>query len=765
MAENTEHPSDFVRELVARDLHSNKHGGKVVTRFPPEPNGYLHIGHAKSIHLNFGLAREFGGVCHLRMDDTNPTTESLEYVSAIQRDVRWLGFAWGDKMFYASDYYPKLYAYAEKLITLGHAYVCHQTEEQMSTGRGSVVEPGTPSPWRDRSPDENLALFRKMARGEFAEGEAVLRAKIDLASPNLKMRDPNIYRIKKAHHYRQGDRWCVYPLYDFAHCLSDAIEGITHSVCTMEFENARELYDWVLRAAECDEGYPYLPEQTEFARLNLTYTVLSKRKLIELVEGGHVKGWDDPRLPTLAGLRRRGVTPDALRAFCHRIGVAKTLSTVEIALFEHHVREDLSPRSPRVLAVLKPLRVVIENWPAGEVETLDAPYWPHDIPRDGSRPVPFSGELFIDRDDFMEEPVKGFFRLAPGREVRLRHGYIVKCERVVKGADGEVTELRCSYDPSSRSAATGGRKVDGTIQWVSAAHALDAEVRLYDRLFAVEAPGADGRDFKLDLNPESLTVVRAKVEPSLATAKPDDRFQFERVGFFVVDADARDGAPVFNRTVSLKDAWTRAVTRAAADAPSAPAKAPKEPAKAPREPAKAVELDAASQAFKDAHGVTADEARLLTADEGLRTIFEAALAKGAKAKAAASLLSNEVIGELRARKLTAAPFGGDAVAELLALVEESVLASKGARDVLGELFAHGGSPRAIVEAKGWRQVTDTSAIEAAVDDVLAKNADAVGRFKAGNANVLGALVGMAIKATGGKGNPKLVTELVKKKLA
>jgi glutaminyl-tRNA synthetase len=766
VSESPEHPSDFVRDMVARDNKSGKYGGRVCTRFPPEPNGYLHIGHAKSIHLNFGLAREFGGVCHLRMDDTNPSTESIEYVGSIQRDVRWLGFEWGDKMFYASDYYPKLRAYAEKLITLGRAYVCHQTEEEMSKGRGTVAEPGTPSPWRDRSPDENLELFRKMTRGEFKEGEAVLRAKIDMTSPNLKMRDPNIYRIKKAHHYRQGDTWTVYPLYDFAHCLSDAIEGITHSICTMEFENARELYDWVLRATECDEGHGRLPEQTEFARLNLTYTVMSKRKLIELVEAKHVRGWDDPRLPTIAGLRRRGVTPDAIRAFCHRIGVSKNLSTVELALFEHHIREDLSPRSPRVLAVLKPLEVVIENWPEGEVETLDAPYWPHDIPKEGARKVPFSGRLFIDRDDFAEDPPKGFYRLSPGREVRLRHGYIVKCESVVKNADGEVTELRCSYDPTSRGGAGNGRKVEGTIQWVSAAHAIDAEVRLYDRLFNVESPGADERDFKLDLNPDSLTIVKAKVEPSLASAKVGEHLQFERIGFFVVDADTVDGAPVFNRTVSLKDAWTRAVTRAAGDAPKPSLRPPKDaPRDAPAAPAKAVELDPAAVALRNAHGLSADEARLLAGDDGLRSVFEAALAQGAKAKAAASLLSNEVLGELRARKLTAVPFGGAEVAELLALVEASAISSKQAKDVLGELFAHGGSPRAIVDAKGWRQITDASAVEAVVDEVLAKNADAVGRYKAGNANVLGALVGMAIKATGGKGNPRLVTEIVKKKLA
>ena len=611
-------PSDFIREMVARDVQTGRHGGKVVTRFPPEPNGYLHIGHAKSIHLNFGLAQEFGGVCHLRMDDTNPTTEDIEYVGAIQRDVRWLGFEWGDRMFYASDYYPKLYAYAEKLITLGRAYVCHQTEEEMSKGRGTVAEPGTPSPWRDRPAEENLALFRRMAAGEFKEGEAVLRAKIDMASPNLKMRDPNIYRIKRAHHYRQGDRWCVYPLYDFAHCLSDAIEGITHSICTMEFENARELYDWVLRATACDEGHAWLPQQTEFARLNLTYTVMSKRKLIELVEGRHVRGWDDPRLPTLAGLRRRGVTPDAIRAFCYRIGVSKNLSTVDLALFEHVLREDLNPRAPRVMAVLKPLRVILENFPEAEVETLDAPYWPHDVPKEGSRKVPFAREVYIERDDFMENPSKGFFRLAPGREVRLRHAYIVKCVGVDKDASGEVTALRCTYDPSSRATP---RKVDGTIQWVSVAHAGDVEVRLYDRLFRAESPGTDG-DFKADLNPDSLTVTRAKVEPSLLAAKPGEHYQFERTGFFFVDDDARDGAPVFNRTVALKDAWARATARAEAPAEQSAKPAKDASPKPPREAtAKPAELDDDARALKDAHGLTGDEARVLTTEPSLRALL------------------------------------------------------------------------------------------------------------------------------------------------
>ncbi len=746
--------SDFIRDMIAADVESKKHNGKVCTRFPPEPNGYLHIGHAKSICLNFGVAKEFGGKCHLRMDDTNPATEDPEYVDAIQRDVKWLGFDWGDNLFYASGYYDKLYEIAERLIRNRRAYVCDLNEEQMSAYRGTLSEPGKNSPFRNRTVDQNLDLFRRMRAGEFKEGSCVLRAKIDMTSPNMKLRDPAIYRIKHAHHYRTGDAWCIYPLYDFAHCLSDSMEGITHSLCTMEFESARELYDWVIAAAEM----PWVSRQTEFARLNLTYTVMSKRKLLELVEGKFVNGWDDPRMPTIAGLRRRGYTPEAIFEFCNRIGIAKNLSTVDLALLEFVVREDLNARSPRILAVHKPLKVVIDNYP-DQIENLDAPYWPQDVPNEGSRTLPFSREVYIDADDFMEAPPKDFYRLAPGREVRLRHAYVIKCERVIKNAEGDVVELRCSYDPQTRGGVTAdGRKVSGTIQWVSAAHALDVEVRLYDRLFVTERPGEE-RDFKEEMNPESLVVARMKVEPSLKNATANDRFQFERVGFFIADADSKPGAPVFNRTVALKDSWAKQTAKHVQSAPKT--SKPKIEAKA----AVATELSAEAQALKDCHGVSSEEARTMAIEPHILELFEAALASGGVAKTAAALVCNDVLGEVRARKLERAPFSGKELADLSQLIADGTLSSKQGKDVLAKMFDGEGGPKDIVKKLGISQVTDVAAIEAVVDRVLAANVDAVARFRAGNTNVLGALVGLAMKESGGKANPKTLNEVLRKKLA
>ena len=546
--------SDFIREIVAADLQAGKNGGRVVTRFPPEPNGHLHIGHAKSICLNFGIAAEYNGVCHLRFDDTNPTKEEVEYVESIQEDVRWLGFDWGDKLFYASDYFERLYQYAVQLIKEGKAYVDSLSADEVREYRGTLTEPGKDSPYRTRSVEENLDLFARMRAGEFADGAHVLRAKIDMASPNLNMRDPVMYRILRVPHHRTGDTWCIYPMYDFTHCLSDSIEGITHSICTLEFEDHRPLYDWFL-----DElRVACHPQQIEFARLNLTYTVMSKRKLLELVEKGHVSGWDDPRMLTLAGLRRRGYTPEAIRNFCERIGVAKRNSTVDMALLEHHLREDLNKRAPRVMAVLRPLRVVIDNYPEGQVEELEAVNNPED-PSMGSRKVPFSRVLYIDRDDFREDPPKKFFRLAPGREVRLRYAYLITCVGVVKDErTGEVVELHCTYDPETRSGSSAeGRKVKATLHWVSAAHALPAEVRLYDYLFTTPNPG-EAEDFTAVLNPNSLeTLSSCRVEPGLANATPGSRYQFERQGYFCVDAEASAGRLVFNRTVSLKDEWAK----------------------------------------------------------------------------------------------------------------------------------------------------------------------------------------------------------------
>jgi glutaminyl-tRNA synthetase len=771
-------PSNFIRDIVEADLRSGKHQGRVVTRFPPEPNGYLHIGHAKSICLNFGLARDHHGTCHLRFDDTNPTTEDIEYVESIQRDVRWLGFDWGDKLFFASDYYEKLYDFALALIRQGRAYVCSLSEHEIRAYRGGVTEPGRDSPYRGRTASENLDLFARMRAGEFPDGAHVLRAKIDMASLNMKMRDPPIYRIRKAHHYRTGDAWCIYPLYDFTHCLSDWIEGITHSICTLEFENNRELYDWVLEAV----GVPNRPRQIEFARLALTTTLMSKRKLLELVEGRHVEGWDDPRMPTIAGLRRRGYTPEALREFCDRIGVAKNNSTVEVALLEHVLREDLNRSSPRVLGVLRPLKVVIDNYPEGAVEELDAPYFPPDVGREGSRKLPFSREVFIERDDFMESPPKDYHRLAPGAVVRLRHAYVIRCTEVVKDPKtGEVVQLRCSYDPASRGQdQAAGHKVKGTIHWVSAAHAIEAEVRLYDRLFTLEEPGATGGFIASELNPASLvTLTGCRLEPSLAGAKPLERFQLERLGFFCVDVkDARPGALVLNRTVALKDGYAKAAKASApapkpADAtggePNAKAelKARAEPnAKAtPKAKAEPAALSPLAERLKGAHGLGDEDARILGSDEALAAFFEEAVrAHGDRPRAIANLIVNEVRGALKGASVTTLPFGARELAELVALVDAGTLSRTAAKEVLEAMRAGGGSAKATVERLGSQQITDASALESAADAVLAENADAVARYKAGNANLLGAFVGMAMKKTSGKGNPKLLQELLRKKL-
>lgn len=554
-------PVDFIRAIISEDLKNNKNEGRVVTRFPPEPNGYLHIGHAKSICLNFGIASEHKeGVCHLRFDDTNPSKEETEYVESIVSDVRWLGFEWDEHQYYASDYFEKLYEYALQLIQKGKAYVCDLSADEIREYRGTLTKPGKDSPFRIRSVEENLDLFQRMRAGEFENGARVLRAKIDMASPNLSMRDPVLYRILHMAHHRTKDTWCIYPMYDFTHCLSDSIEGITHSLCTLEFKDNRALYDWVLDELEVDCH----PQQIEFARLNLSYTVMSKRKLLELVEGGYVKGWDDPRMPTLSGMRRRGYTPKAIRDFCDRIGIAKRNSTVDLALLEYCIREDLNKRASRVMGVLRPLKVVIDNYPEGRSEELDAVNNPEDLSM-GTRKVPFSRELYIEQDDFMEDPPKKFYRLAPGREIRLRYAYFIKCVDVVKDKEtGEVMELHCTYDPDTRGGdAPDGRKVKATLHWVSADHAIEADVRLYDHLFSIPDPneGKEDEDFKAYLNPTSLEIVPAcRLEPSLKGAKPGDRYQFERLGYFCVDnKDSSDKGLVFNRIVTLRDTWAKIV--------------------------------------------------------------------------------------------------------------------------------------------------------------------------------------------------------------
>ena len=554
---NTPKPTNFIREIIDADLKAGKNKGRVHTRFPPEPNGYLHIGHAKAICLNFGIARDYKGLCNLRFDDTNPTKEEVEYVKSIEEDLRWLGFNWGNQEFYTSDYFDKLYEYAVQLINKGKAYVCDLSMEEVKKYRGTLTEPGIESPYRNRSVEENLDLFNKMKDGGFEDGTRVLRAKIDMSSPNMNMRDPTLYRIRRAHHHRTGDKWCIYPMYDFAHCLSDAIEGITHSICTLEFENNRPLYDWIL-----DQLGVHHPQQIEFARLNLTHTVLSKRKLLEIVEGEHVNGWDDPRMPTLSGLRRRGYTPKSIQVFCEKIGVAKFNSIIDKVVLENSIRDELNKTAPRAMAVLRPLKVVIDNYPEDKSEEMDAINNPED-PGMGMRKVPFSKVLYIEQDDFREDPPKKFFRLAPGREVRLRYAYFIKCVDVVKDEKtGEVVELHCTYDPATHGGdSPDGRKVKATLHWVSASHSIQAQVRLYDNLFTRLNPNdaEEGKDYRIYLNPNSLEVLKScRLEPSLKNAESGSRYQFERLGYFCIDsADSSKDKPVFNRIVSLRDTWAK----------------------------------------------------------------------------------------------------------------------------------------------------------------------------------------------------------------
>lgn len=546
-------PQNFIREIVAKDIALGKNDGAVVTRFPPEPNGYLHIGHAKAIYIDFSIAAEHNGRCHLRMDDTNPTKEDIEYEQSIQNDVKWLGWDWGEHRYFASDYFDQMYAYALELIKLGKAYVCDLSPEEWNSYRGNLTKPGKESPFRNRSIEENIQLFTAMKNGEFADGSKVLRAKIDMASPNIHLRDPAIYRIRRATHHRTKDKWCIYPIYDFAHCLEDSIEGITHSFCTLEFEIHRPLYDWFLDQlnVKCH------PQQIEFARLNLTYTVMSKRKLLQLVEEGHVHGWDDPRMPTICGMRRRGYPAAAIRNFCEIIGVTKVNSLTDVALLEHCVRDELNRLSARYLAVINPLKVVITNWAAGKIDELDAINNPEN-PEAGSRKIPFSGELYIDHNDFMEEPPKKFFRLGPGKEVRLRYGYFITCNEVIKDSTGAIVELHCTYDPETRGgSAPDGRKVKGTIHWVSIQHAVKSEVRLYDRLFTVENPGTDGTDFLEQLNPESLKITECFAEPAVKQLTSGTVVQFERQGYFAVDPDSNAETLIFNRTVALRDSWAK----------------------------------------------------------------------------------------------------------------------------------------------------------------------------------------------------------------
>jgi glutaminyl-tRNA synthetase len=760
---------NFIRDIIDADLQSGKHT-RVVTRFPPEPNGYLHIGHAKAICLNFGLAADYGGACHLRFDDTNPETEDLEYVEAIQRDVRWLGFDWGDKLFFASDYFDEFYRHAERLVERGRAYVDSLDDEQIREYRGTLTTPGKPSPYRSRPVDENLDLLRRMRAGEFPDGAHVLRGMGDLSNPNMKMRDPLLYRIRHADHYRTGSKWCIYPMYDYAHPLSDAIEGITHSVCTLEFENNRELYDWVLAACETEAR----PQQIEFARLNLGYTMTSKRRLLRLVEERRVDGWDDPRMPTLAGLRRRGVTPDAIRAFCDRIGVARANSLVDLGKFDFQVRDDLNRRAPRVMAVLRPLRVVLEDVPPGEVEEIEAPSFPPDVGKPGTRRVPLSRVIFIDRDDFRAEPPPGFHRLSPGREVRLRYAGTIRCREVLTDArSGDPVELKCSYRPGG-DGETG--EVKGVIHWVSAEKSLACEVNLYDRLFAVEKPD-DATDFMAQLRQHSLeTLGSCRIEPSVLDAPIGSRFQFERLGYFVLDSrNGAGGALVFNRVIALRDSSpggraevrgeiTTVGTRKSAKAQTRPARKSRAEVRE-RQRERSPELTAKLERFVGELALDRDQAGLLTGDLDLAAFFEEAVAAGARPASAANWVLNELLGQLDGRALDSLPFGGRQLGQLVVLVDGGTISSAGGKEVLTEMLAQGGEPDLIVERRSLRQVSDASSIEPLIDQVVAAHPDHVSRYRAGKTGLLGFLVGQVMKASGGAANPERVQELLRQKLA
>jgi glutaminyl-tRNA synthetase len=774
--------ADFIREIIEADLHSGRHSGRVVTRFPPEPNGYLHIGHAKSICLNFGIAEEYRSHCNLRLDDTNPDKEEVEYVESIARDVRWLGYSYGDRELYASDYFAEMYELAEGLVRAGDAYVDDLTEDEIREYRGSLSEPGRPSPYRDRSVDENLALLRRMRAGELADGACVLRARIDLAAANMKMRDPLLYRIRHATHDRTGDAWPIYPMYDYAHPISDAIEGITHSLCTLEFENNRELYDWVVAHTGVSERHGYSrPQQIEFARLNVDYTVLSKRKLLPLIEAGLVTGWDDPRMPTIAGMRRRGYRPEAIRAFADLIGVAKVNSTVDVGKLEFCVRDDLNRVAPRVLGVLRPLKLTLTSWPEGEVEQLTGPYFPADIGRPGERAVPFGREILIDRDDFALDPPDGYQRLAPGRTVRLRHGYCVTCDEVVvDDDDGQVVELRGHHVPGTVGQNPAGVKVWGVIHWVAAAGAVPAEVRLYDRLFQEARPDED--DLVASLNPQSLRVVPdAVVEASLAGAEPGSRWQLERVGYFVVDAeDSRPDKLVLNRIVGLRDSWTdkadappveEARTTAAAATSAAAARASTRPPKRSRAEYRAEarvrdpELADRFAAWPARFGISEADADLLTGDRPTGDLFLAAARSGAPAPGVARLILNELPPLLGDRSAADTPLTGAGVGALVAELEAGSITGAVAKEVLAEMVEGGGDPRRIIADRGLAQVSDEDALAAIVDEVAAANADKVEAYRAGKTALFGFFVGQVMRASQGRANPQVVQKLLTDRLA
>ena len=741
---------DFLRTIVEKDLQAGKYK-EVVTRFPPEPNGFPHIGHAKSIAINFGIASDYKGHCNLRMDDTNPTKEDTKYVEALKDAVEWLGFEWGGNVRYTSDYFHQIHDYAVELIKMGKAYVDSVDEEEMRELRGTVTEAGKRSKFADRSIEENLDLFERMKNGEFKDGEHVLRAKIDMSAANMKLRDPLLYRIRNVHHFRTGDAWHIYPMYDFGHCLSDYIEGVSHSICTLEFENNRDIYNWVLETLGLNATRPF---QHEFARLGINYTVMSKRKLLELVEGGQVSGWDDPRMPTIAGYKRRGYTPESILTFCEQIGIAKANSMVDVAQLEFCIRDDLNTKVPRVMAVLDPLKVTIENYEGSE--ELNASYYPEDVPKEGERKIPFSREIYIERDDFMENPSKGYFRLTPEQPVRLKHAYIITCKEIIKDADGKIVEIKAEYNPNSKSGSdTSGIKVKSAIQWVSAHEAKEVEVRVYDRLYSAENPESIE-----DLNTNSLTVIKnALIEPAVITDKPDERFQFERQGYFYADpVDYTDEKPVFNKIVGLKDSYSKKK--------KTPVEAPKE--KKVQIDGEVVAMSEAEQALFDKYTtelkLNSEVANTLARDAELSAFYEEALVAFNSPVTLANIVSNEVARELKQMQVEELKFSATQVAELVKMIDDKTISNKIAKQVFEEMIKSGENPSKIVEAKGLVQISDPDVIAPIIDEIIEKNPDNVEKFKAGNTKLLGFFVGQVLKSTGGKANPQVVNKLVAQKL-
>lgn len=756
---------NFIRAIIANDVNSGKHQGKVVTRFPPEPNGYLHIGHAKSICLNFSAAAEHQGITHLRLDDTNPETEEEVYVDSIKTDIQWLGFNWGNHLYHASDYFQKLYDYAEELIRKSLAYVDSLNESEIREYRGSVTDLGRQSPYRNRSVSENLELFSQMQSGDFSDGQHVLRAKIDMSSSNMLMRDPILYRIRHATHYRTQDDWCLYPLYDFTHCLSDSIEGITHSICTLEFENNKELYDWILNSLDIPQPQP---RQYEFSRLNLEFTVLSKRKLLQLVEGQFVTGWNDPRMPTIAGIRRRGVPAKAVRDFCNMIGVAKTENRVDLARFEYAIRNELNYTAPRVMCVLKPLKVVILNHDENNTIELEAPYFPEDIGNEGTRILPFTREIFIEKTDFEENPVKGFRRLSPGSEVRLRYAYIIKCENIIKNDDGDISEIHCTYDPSTKSRSSSkNRKVKGTIHWVSATESLPVEIRLYDRLFNVPDPEdvSDDRHFTDNLNPESLIVLKdSRVEQSVASDPSDMNYQFERTGNFIADSvDSNPGNLVFNRTVTLKDSWKRSLNAQKNNLnPTNNLSARKQNRNMqhvvePRTTSPNAAEVISSRNLMAEFNIPENEAMILSRNPNLMRLFTSASQVISDHTTLSKWCVNEIPKDLTHET---SHLSGASVAKLVQLVSSGAVSSHSAKEILAVLSNTGRDIEAILSEGNYKQIHDSQELQDIVSEVIESNPTEVQKYLDGKTEILGYLVGQVMKKTNGSAEPRLTRELL-----